>query len=141
MIILLSLFFDRSHTLHPPPLPSSRQPHPPSHRNPPSLHSHHPLPLSETTTTHTVANSNAAQTPLHCCHNQLPQSTIITSTASAYHPPTTATNHSRLHHYKLPQTPITTQMPLSQLPLPLPPTATHQPLLPTAHNLLPPADP
>jgi len=83
MIILLSLFFSRS----------PQQPHPP-HWHPPSLHSHHPLPLLATGTTHTAADTNTTLTPLHCFHNQLPQSTIITSTASAYHPPTTATNHS-----------------------------------------------
>jgi len=93
MIILLSHFFVRSCTLHPPTLPSLRKPHPPSHRHPPSLHSHHPLPLPATTATPTAADTNATLTLLHFCHNQLPQSTI-TSTASAYHPPTTATNHS-----------------------------------------------
>jgi len=50
--------------------------------------------LLATAATHTAADTNAALAPLHCCSNQLPQSTIITITAFAYHPPTTAANHS-----------------------------------------------
>ena len=52
MIILLSLFFARSRTLHPFPLPLSWQPHPPSHQHPPN---HHPQPLQETATKPTAA--------------------------------------------------------------------------------------